>query len=47
MELLTLDEFRSRVEEHGDFQSFLASTGKHYVEGQLWADRYIRKMEDI
>lgn len=46
VELLTLDEFRTRVEEHGDFQSFLASTGKHYVEVQLWSDRYIRKMED-
>ena len=46
VDLLTLDEFRGMVEECGDFQTFLASTGKHYVEVQLWADRYIQKMED-
>ena len=25
----------------GDFDIFLNATGKHYIEAQLWSDRYI------
>lgn len=43
VDILTLDEFRRRVMEYDDFQTFLDSTGKNYVEVQLWSDAYIKK----
>jgi len=43
VDILTLDEFRRRVLEYGDFQAFLDSTCKNYVEVQLWSDVYIKK----
>ena len=42
--LLTLDGLRQLVEGHGgDFAAFLQHTGRHYVEAQLWSDRYINE----
>ncbi|MGN1107289.1 MAG: hypothetical protein ACI4RH_11600 [Huintestinicola sp.] len=42
VELLTADELKARIDRHcGDFDIFLKATGKHYIEAQLWSDRYI------
>ena len=47
VDLLTLSEFKRRIyEQGGDFNAFLSSTGKHYVEVQLWSDRYIVKKRE-
>ena len=46
VELLTVDELRRRVGAYGgDFEAFLRASGRHYVEAQLWSDRYVRRME--
>lgn len=42
VELLTTDELRRRVDERGGFDAFIRSTGRNYVEAQLWSDRYIK-----
>jgi hypothetical protein len=43
LDVLTLDMLRERVAAFGDdFSAFLLSTGRGYVEAQLWSDRYIR-----
>lgn len=43
LDVLTLDMLRKRVAAFGDdFSAFLQSTGRGYVEAQLWSDRYIR-----
>lgn len=42
VDLLTLQDLKSKLAEYGnDFESFRKATGKHYVEAQLWSDRYI------
>ena len=44
VDLLTLDELRRRIDEFdGDFEAFMQSTGKQYIEVQLWSDRYIKQ----
>lgn len=39
--LLTTDRLRARLREQGGLQALLDAAGKHYVEAQLWPDRYI------
>lgn len=39
--LLTADMLRARLREQGGLQALLDAAGKHYVEAQLWSDRYI------
>ena len=42
VELLTLKDLKDKLLKYGnDYDSFIKATGKHYVEAQLWADRYI------
>ena len=44
VELLTLKDLKDKLMEYGnDYDSFIKATGKHYVEVQLWTDRYITK----
>lgn len=44
VDLLTLDDLKSRLSEFDDFDSFLKNAGCHYVEVQLWCDKYCEKM---
>ncbi|MBQ9124047.1 MAG: hypothetical protein IJY10_11255 [Lachnospiraceae bacterium] len=42
VDLLSLSELKRRMDEQGGcFDAFLSSTGKHYIEVQLWSDRYV------
>lgn len=40
-DILTLDELKERMEGFETFTDFLKSTGRGYVEVQLWTDRYL------
>lgn len=43
VEVLTLEDLYGRIAEcGGSFETFIQSTGKHYVEVQLWSDRYVK-----
>jgi len=44
VDLLTLDELRSRLADYEDFDAFMKDTGRNYVEAQLWSDCYINKL---
>lgn len=42
VDLLTLDDLKQRIDEHGgDFEVFMHAVGRHYIEVQLWSDKYI------
>lgn len=42
VELLTVNDLKEQVLKRGnDFADFVQSTGKHYIEAQLWSDQYI------
>ena len=41
-ELLTTEELKARLLRYdGDVSAFLKAAGKHYIEAQLWSDRYL------
>ena len=42
VELLTKEELQMRIDRSGGFEAFMQENGKHYVEVQLWSDRYIK-----
>lgn len=43
VELLTLEELKNRLGEFdGNFDDFLKDVGCHYVEVQLWSDKYCK-----
>ncbi len=43
VEVLTVEELYRRMEQYGsNFEAFLKATGKHYVEVQLWSDKYVK-----
>ena len=43
VELLTVEDlYRCMAEYGGSFEAFIQSTGKHYVEVQLWSDKYVK-----
>lgn len=43
VELLTVEDLYKRIAEYdGSFETFIQSTGKHYVEVQLWSDKYVK-----
>lgn len=42
VELLTKEELQMRIGRSGGFEAFLQENEKHYVEVQLWSDRYIK-----
>ncbi len=42
IDLLTLDDLKQRIDEHsGDFEVFMHAVKRHYIEVQLWSDKYI------
>ena len=42
VDLLTMGELRHRMNKYGgDFEAFMRTTGKQYIEAQLWSDKYI------
>jgi len=44
VDLLTIEELYKRISKYGgDFETFIYATGKHYIEAQLWSDKYIVK----
>lgn len=44
LDLLTVDELRRRIDGFGgDFEAFMQSTGRQYIEAQLWSDKYIKQ----
>lgn len=43
VEILTVNELRGLIDQYGgDFDAFMQVTGKHYIEVQLWSDRYVQ-----
>lgn len=42
LELLTASDIKEQMSKSGSsFADFVQTTGKHYIEAQLWSDRYI------
>lgn len=41
-EVLTAEGFQRLYEEHGGYLELLERAGCHYVEAQLWDDRYVK-----
>ena len=42
VDLLTMDNLYQRITKYsGDFEAFINATERHYVEVQLWSDKYI------
>ncbi len=42
VELLTVDDLYQRMADYENFETFLKSTGRGYVEVQLWSDKYVK-----
>ena len=43
-EVLTVGELNERMADFASFESFLRSTGRKYIEAQLWSDQYIKEL---
>lgn len=42
VKLLTMESIKEQLQKYGNnFDAFMKATGKHYVEAQLWTDKYI------
>ena len=42
VQMLTLEQLNAKIAEFGgDFEAFHKSTGRNYIEAQLWSDKYI------
>lgn len=42
VDLLTVDALRKCIDKYDDdFEAFIKATGRHYIEVQLWSDKYI------
>ncbi len=42
LELLTVNDIKEQMLKSGNnFADFMQATGKHYIEAQLWSDKYI------
>lgn len=42
VQMLTLEQLNGKIAEFGgDFEAFRKSTGRNYIEAQLWSDRYL------
>lgn len=47
VELLTLKEFNQLLNKHGgDFEALIRATGRHYIEVQLWSDKYLNRCKE-
>lgn len=48
VDLLTANELYQRINQYGgDFDAFLHATSRHYIEAQLWSDKYVTKCKDV
>lgn len=48
VELLTMDDLYQHITKYGgDFEAFLIATGRHYIEVQLWSDKYIKCKDTV
>lgn len=46
VEILTMNELCGLMDQYGgDFDAFIQATGRHYIEVQLWSDRYAQWCE--
>lgn len=46
VEVLTVKDLHRLIDQYGgDFDTFMQSTGKHYIEVQLWSDKYVHSCE--
>lgn len=44
VDLLTVEDMERSIAEYGgDFDAFMQATGMHYIEAQLWSDKYVDK----
>jgi len=43
VDLLTVEELCRRITRCGDYDSFICATGRHYIEAQLWSDKYLKE----
>lgn len=42
IELLTMEDIKEQLLKYGgNFDAFVEAVGRHYVEAQLWTDKYI------
>lgn len=42
VEVLTVDNLKEQMLKHGgSFDDFMKAAGKHYIEAQLWSDKYL------
>ena len=42
IELLTMEDIKEQLLKYGnDFDAFMKAIGRHYIEAQLWTDKYI------
>lgn len=40
--LLTMEDIKEQLMKYGNnFDAFMKATGRHYIEAQLWTDKYI------
>ena len=42
VELLTVEQLRNILEKEDSLDNFLRRAGKHYIEAQLWSDKYFQ-----
>lgn len=46
VEVLTIGDLRRLMDQYGgDFDAFIQATGRHYIEVQLWSDKYVQACE--
>lgn len=42
VKLLTIEDIKEQLQKYGNnFEAFIKETGVHYIEAQLWTDKYI------
>ena len=42
IKLLTMEDIKEQMLKYGNnFDTFMEATGRHYIEAQLWTDKYI------
>lgn len=42
VKLLTMEDIKEQILKYGNnFDAFMKATGMHYIEAQLWTDKYI------
>ena len=45
VQLMTVEDMKVRLQKYGDdFDAFMKATGRHYIEVQVWSDRYLAEV---